>query len=258
MSINDFLKQIASDILKNKKVLSKNDFYYILKYLGVKQNVSLVGDIKKFYDDFLDSLNNSLVKYDARVVGEEENTTNYIGFYVDKKADYNEAVKVYFAPKYEYMISALKTIFLYLIRNNVQAVVKFHVKATNEGIVIQFYDKKDVMPFINYCNNNFVLKDLLLNVNPFIATIYGIGLVSDNNTIESYNGTLSVVLEEYFKLAVNNEALSRVSDLDFIDFLRKRIKLEEDKSIVFNLKAIEKNIVAILNHENPISEKDLI
>ena len=97
------------------------------------------------------------------------------------------------------MISALKTIFSYLIRNSIPSTVKFHVKATNENIVIRFYHKEDVLPFINYCNNNFVLDELLERVNPFIATIYGIGIVRDDNTLNSYNGTLSEILEEYFE-----------------------------------------------------------
>ena len=96
MSINDFIKVIVNEQNKNDKDFSKDDFYYMLKYLGIKKDKSLVSDIEKFYQDFLNSLNNPL-------------------FYADKKADYLEAFKVYFPVKYEYMISALKTIFLYLI-----------------------------------------------------------------------------------------------------------------------------------------------
>ena len=167
-------------------------------------------------------------------------------------ANYEEAIKVYFPVKYEYMISALKTSFLYLIRNNIQATVKFNVKATNEGIVIRFYKKEDALPFINYCNDNFILKDLLESVNPFIATIYGMGLVMDDNNINSYNGTLSEVLEDYFKVRKEEDMLNKVCDLDFLDFIRKKIANEEDNIKRFNLKAIENNITAILNHASPL------
>lgn len=256
--INDFLKSVANDIKKTNKDLSADDFYYILKYLGVKKNVSLVQDIEKFYEDFLENLNNSLVRFENKSVKSGENATHYLAFYVDKKADYREAVKVYFAVKYEYMISALKTIFLYLVRNNVKSQVKFHVKETNEGIVIRFYDKKDVMPFINYCNNNFILSDLLHKVNPFIPTIYGIGLVEDDNTINTYNGTLSELLCEYFSLLKINDNILQASDLDFLDYVLRREKMEDQKQIKFNISSIRKNIEIILNHANPIDEKDLI
>ena len=120
MSINDFIKVVVNEQNKNEKDFSEDDFYYMLKYLGIKKDKSLVNDIEKFYQDFLNSLNNSLVKFDEKKLGSNENTTHYIAFYADKKADYLEAFKVYFPVKYEYMISALKTIFLYLIRNNIK------------------------------------------------------------------------------------------------------------------------------------------
>lgn len=252
MRINEFFKKIASDIKITNKVFSEEEFYYILKYIGVKKDSSKWEDINKFYKDFLENLNNSLVKYETREVKALENTTHYIAFYTDKKALYTEAIKVYFPVKYDYLISALKTTFLYLIRNNIKATVKFHVKATNEGIVIRFYNKLDVMPFISYCNNNFRLKDLTLNVNPFIACIHGLGIVRDDNTVNSYNGTISKMLVEYFTLLKNSNTLDKASGIDFLDYLIKRINLEEDLLVKFNIKAIESNVRAILNNENPL------
>lgn len=252
MKMNDFLKKIASDIKNNDREYTREDFYYLLKYVGVKKDISLVEDVEKFYQGFLESLSNSLVKYEVRNIKSGKNVTHYLGFYVDKKANYALAYKVYFPVKYEYLISALKTIFLYLVRNNIQATVKFHVKATNEGIVIRFYKKEDVLPFINYCNNNFILADLLARVHPFIATIYGIGIVQDDNTVNTYNGTLSMMLEEYFTLLVKDAKLEEASDLDFLDYVIKRGKIEEDPALKFNIKAIEKNIRAIFEQSNPI------
>lgn len=252
MKMNDFLKQIASDIKNTQKNLTKDDYYYILKYVGIKKDNSLAKDITNFYDAFLDSLKNSLVRNITRKTGKDENTTHYIAFYATKRASYKEAYKVYFPVKYEYMISALKTIFSYLIRNSIESVVKFHVKATNENIVIRFYHKEDVLPFINYCNNNFILDDLLEKVNPFISTIYGIGVVRDDNTINTYNGTLSEVLEDYFNFLKECNALDKISDLHFLNYIIERENKEENEIIKFNLKAIETNIKAILSHTNPI------
>ena len=144
MRINDFLKQVASDIKTTGKDFTKEDFYYLLKYTGIKKDKSLVDDIETFYQDFLEKLGNSLIRHVTRKTGTKENTTHYIGFYTDKRASYTESYKVYFPVKYEYMISALKTIFSYLIRNSIESIVKFHVKATNENIVIRFYHKEDV------------------------------------------------------------------------------------------------------------------
>ena len=252
MRINDFLKQIASDIKTTDKDFTKEDFYYLLKYTGIKKDKSLVSEIEEFYDNFLESLNNSLIRHITRRTGSNENTTHYIGFYTDKRASYTESYKVYFPVKYEYMISALKTIFSYLIRNSIESVVKFHVKATNENIVIRFYHKEDVIPFINYCNNNFILDDLLEKVNPFIATIYGIGIVRDDNTLNTYNGTLSEVLEEYFKYLHTCDALDKISDLHFLDYVMQKENAEENEIIRFNLQAIEKNIKAILSRTSPL------
>lgn len=251
-SINDFIKVIVNEINTKEKDFSKDDFYYMLKYLGVKKDVTLVNDIEKFYQDFLNSLNNSLVKFDERKLGNGENTTHYIAFYTDKKADYLEAVKVYFPARYEYMISALKTIFLYLIRNNIQATVKFHVKATNEGIVIRFYNKSDVKPFIEYCNNSFILKDLLEPLNPFIARIYGIGIVQDDNVKASYNETVASLLFEYFSFLKQNGSYILASDLDLLDYIMKRANIEEDDTLRFNIRAVEHGIESILNRSNPL------
>ena len=53
MTINDFLKKIESDIKISNKDYNSDDFYYMLKYLGVKKNKGLVSDIEVFYNDFL-------------------------------------------------------------------------------------------------------------------------------------------------------------------------------------------------------------
>lgn len=253
MSINDFIKTIVKEVETNDRVFSKDDFYYMLKYLGIKKDISLVNDIEKFYQDFLNSLNNSLVKFSEKKLGSNENTTHYIAFYTDKKADYLEAVKVYFPVKYEYMISALKTIFLYLIRNNIEATVKFHVKATNEGIVIRFYKKSDVKPFIDYCNNSFILKDLLEPLNPFIAKIHGIGVVQDDNVISSFNETLANMLYEYFTFLKQNGSYDLASDLDFLDYVMKRANIEENDVLRFNIRAVEHSLESILNRSNPLN-----
>ena len=150
------------------------------------------------------------------------------------------------------MISSLKTIFSYLIRNSIASVVKFHVKATNENIVIRFYHKEDVIPFINYCNNNFILDDLLEKTNPFIATIYGIGIVRDDNTINSYNGTLSEVLEDYFNFLSDRNALDNISDLHFLDYVMQKENAEQNEIVKFNLHAIVQDIKAILSRTNPM------
>ena len=248
MGINEFIKKIAQDIKINNNDYTKEDFYYILKYIGVKKDIANYQDIEKFYQEFLGNLSNSLVKFETRKIKTQENATYYIGFYVDKKADYKEAIKVYFPVKYDYQISALKTVFLYLIRNNISAVVKFYVKATNENIVIRFYDKNDVLPFIKYCQNNFALDNLLLKLNPFIASLYGFGLVQDDNTQNTYNGTLSQLLEEYFLLLKTDNDLKRASDLDFLDFLIKRRNIEEDEIVKFNINSVLENVTTILNH----------
>ena len=252
MTMNEFLKQIASDKRTLGKEFNRNDYYKLLKYTGIKKDESLVNDIEEFYHNFLENLNNSLVRHVIRKTGNKENTTHYIGFYVDKRANYTEAYKVYFPVKYEYMISALKTIFSYLIRNSIESVVKFHVKATNENIVIRFYHKEDVLPFINYCNNNFILDDLLEETNPFIATIYRIGLVQDDNTLNTYNGTLSILLEEYIDFLDKINALDKANDLQFLDFIIKKEEKEENEIVKFNLHAIENNIKAILTRTSPL------
>lgn len=253
MKMNDFLKQCASDIKRTDKELTADDFYYLLKYVGIKKDQSLVADIEEFYQNFLNNLNNSLVRHVVRKTGTKENTTHYVGFYTEARASYTESCKVYFPVKYDYMISALKTIFSYLIRNSIESVVKFHVKATNENIVIRFYHEEDVLPFINYCNNNFILDDLLEKNNPFIATIYGIGIVKDDNTLSTYNKTLSKVLEDYFSFLKSHDALDKISDLHFLDYVMQKESMEENEILKFDLKAIEKNIKAILSRSNPLN-----
>ncbi len=252
MKMNEFLKQIASDIKNNNQTYTQQDFYHLLKYTGITPDNSLVKDIDSFYEQFLKSLNNSLVRHIPRKVGHDDYKTYYLGLYVEKRAVYTESCKVYFPVKYEYMISALKTVFSYLIRNSIESVVKFHVVSTNENIVIRFYHQEDVLPFINYCNNNFVLDDLLEKVNPFIATIFKIGIVKDDNTLDTYNGTLAAVLESYFNYLKTYDALDKISDLHFLDYLIQKANNEENEIIRFNLKAIEKNIKAILTRTSPL------
>ena len=134
---------------------------------------------------------------------------------------------------------------------------QFHLKATNEGIVIRFYKESDVLPFINYCNNNFILSELLLSTNPFIATIYGIGIVRDDNTKSTFNRTLSKLLEEYFNLLKSDQNIDRAGELDFLDFVMKRQAYSEDEIMLFNIREVEKSMKSILNRSNPL-EKDLL
>lgn len=246
MTINEFLKKISMEMRTNNRVLSEEDFYYILKYLGVKKDTSLVSDIEKFYQDFLETLNQSLVKYTERSTKTGENVTHYIGFYVDKKANYLDAVKVYFPVKYEYMISSLKSVFVYLIRNNIASVVKFYTKATNENIVIRFYNKEDVLPFIKYCDSSFVLSDLLEKPNPFLATNHGLGIAYDDNTVGTYNSTLSKLLTEYFESINANLQYDKVSDVDFLNFIIHYEDTCENEIMMYNIKAVENNIQSIL------------
>lgn len=252
MKINEFLKKIARDLKDSDRDLNREDFYYILKYVGVKKDISYALEIEKFYMEFLETLNNSLVRYETKKVKSDENTTNYIGFYVDKKANYKEAVKVYVPIKYPYMMSALKTIFLYLVRNSIPCVVKFHEKSTNENVVIRFYNESDVKPFIDYCNESFILENLLNDNNPFMATIHGMGIVRDDNTYSTYNKTLSILLEQYFKFHKNTDTLDNVSDLDFLDFVIKRKESEENELAIFNIKSIESSIRSILLETSPL------
>lgn len=256
--MNDFLKKIVSEIKRTGKEYSADDFYYALKYLGVNGESHLALDIEKFYHNFLESLNNSLVKYEERTVKSGENATHYIAFYAAKKANYKEAVKVYFPVKYEYLISSLKTIFMYLIRNNIKAEVKFHVKETNEGIVVRFYDKDDALPFINYCNSNFILNDLLVKINPFMASIYGIGVVYDDNSKSSFMKMLSELLCEYFIYLTKTDGFSKVSDLGFLEYVVRRASIEEDKALKYDILAVARSIKSILSKTSPLDEKDLI
>lgn len=250
--MNEFLKQLASDIKSTNQVLSEKEIYALLKYTKIKRDASLAQEIETFYSRFLNNLSNSLVRHITRQTGKNEFTTHYIGFYVEKRANYTEAYKVYFAVKYEYLISALKTIFSYLIRNSIPSVVKFHVQATNENIVIRFYHKEDVLPFLNYCNNNFILEDLLEEVNPFIATVYKIGVLKDDNTLNSYNGTLANLLYNYLNYLQANDILEKASSIHFLDYVIARKKESDNEIIKFNIQAIEKNITAILNKTSPI------
>lgn len=250
MTINDFLKKIAKDMQENHRILSREDFYYILKYIGVKQDTSLVNDIENFYQSFLDSLNQSLVKYISKSTKKGENITHYIGFYVDKKANYLDAVKVYFPVKYEYMVNVLKTVLVYLIRNSIPCVVKFYAKATNENIVIRFYKKEDVLPFIKYCDNNFVLSDLLEKVNPFLTTNHGLGIAYDDNTVSTYNSTLCLLLSEYFESINANLQYDKVSASDFLNFVIRYEESCENEIMMYNIKAVLNSIENIILHNN--------
>ncbi|MBE6154309.1 MAG: hypothetical protein E7163_01870 [Firmicutes bacterium] len=238
MSINNFLINVANDIKYNNKIYKKDDFYYILKYLNINKDISLVSDIEKFYQDFLVSLNNSLIHYETRSLKNGENATHYIAFNTNSKANYKEAIKVYFPVKYKYMISALKTVFSYIIKNNIKATIKFHVKATNENIVIRFYDRNDLIPFINYCNNNFKLDELLEPLNPFITNKYGIGFVTDDNSISTYLDTLSLLLEEYFIVLRETDNYDNVSDVGFAEYLNKRLTIEENEEMKYNIESL--------------------
>ena len=67
MKMNDFLKQIAMDMNINNREFNSDDFYYLLKYVGVKKDNTLANDIEMFYNDFVKNLDNSLVKYTKRM-----------------------------------------------------------------------------------------------------------------------------------------------------------------------------------------------
>ena len=248
MSVNNFFESVVNDIKNNDKLYNKDDFYYSLKYLNINKDNTLVSDIDEFYQEFLISLNNSLIPYNARTLKYGENATHYIAFNTNDKADYKEAIKVYLPVKYKYLISSLKTVFTYIIKNNIKATVKFHVKATNENIVIRFYDKNELIPFVNYCNNNFKLDELLEPINPFIPNKYGIGFITDDNTVSTYNITLSLLLEEYFMF--RKEFLERVNDEDFLNFIIDKYNNEIKEEVKFNIYSIIQCLKLIINNNN--------
>ena len=252
MDINKFFKNIANDLQTNNRELSSDDFYYILKYLNIEQNDTLSKEIENFFEEFLDNLSNSLVKYETKPIGSGTNKTNYLGFYVEEKNKPLKSTKVYFPVKYEYLISALKTTFIYLVRNNIKAVVKFHQKATNEGVVIEFYNKEDVKPFINYCHSNFILKDLLEPLNPFIVTYHKFGIIKKMQG--SYIETIAELLSKYFKTIQKNKKYDKVSALDFLAFVVETKETAIDEN---DYNTIIKNIKTILNNKGILEDEDL-
>ena len=56
----------------------------------------------------------------------------------------------------------------------------------------------------------------------------------------------------------NNNLLDKVSDLDFLNFIINLANNLNDEIMEFNINSIINNITAIINHNSPISEKDLI
>ena len=56
----------------------------------------------------------------------------------------------------------------------------------------------------------------------------------------------------YFKFLHSCDALDKISDLHFLDYIIQKENSEENEIIRFNLQAIEKNIKAILSRTNPL------
>ena len=252
MLLNDFFSSLAKDFETKTQTLTSDDFYYILKYLNIETDTSLASQIETFFQQFLDKLSASLVKYESKYTKEGANRTNYLALYTTTKCPHTECTKLYFPIKYTYLIKVLTKVLVYLVRNNIKCILKFHQKATNEGLVIEFYHKEDVLPFINYCENNFKLNDLLEPLNPFMVSYHGFGIIKNYNG--SYIDTISKLLSSYISLIIKNDEYSKISALDFLSYVIdfKDTVLNDD-----NLNIIIKNLKLILNNNGVLDANDL-
>lgn len=227
IQINEFLKYFAKIYIQNPNLEIYSDTIYsgLMNYGLTKEEIKN-RSIKDNFDKWINNFRN-----DQNLnVYHSERQTRFLQFFSKKYASIN-CTKLYVSFPKDKIYNCVNKIFKFISDNNMESCSKVADRIRSDSVVLRLPSSEDAKKVINFINNDIELSGVCKEVNPFLIKEGKVGLAYDY--LLSYNETLSMILENYFKDYRKNNMLNEVSLQSLREYtITFYNKFTNDKNIV--------------------------
>lgn len=215
LQMDEFLKGFAKLYMQNPNLSIIDDqIYSQLALYGLNQSEIKDGSIE-------DIINIWIKRYKY-----SENLNVYVSQYQpgflqfqNAKSQTLEAVKLYVSYPKDKIYSCVNKIFDYISSNDMETYSKVSMFLRSDSVVLRMTNFDDAIKVMNFINNDKELRQYAKPTNPFSMKNGVVGMAYDNRI--SYNYTLAMLMEEYFKECKLKNRLPYVSIDDFRVYVDK-------------------------------------
>lgn len=232
--IDDFLKQVAKIYFQNPNTeICFDSFYSYLMHYGLNNKNIIDKDLHVFFDEWKDYFKD---KENINVF-HSERQRRFLQFHNKSEDSYKiDPIKMYVPFNKENINDNVKDLFDFTEENNIYHISKVSDIVRSDSVVLRVEDIDGANKVINYVSNNENMKSSMMEVNPFLTNINGIGIASDNNS--SYNYIVANCLKLYFE-DKRKKGFNNVSNEDFSNFIedyynKTFITCEKLDSLIFS------------------------
>lgn len=223
IKMNEFLKRMANILRYNPEFdISNNNFVYSqLMFYNVTNNKEAM------YDE---ARRRSLIFHNFQIFadrmlhmeGRLDEKRNGFGFppffwFLNGTIDIEKEIKLYLNFNDVYYEEGLKHIMKFLSDNNISHQSKVASTKRADSICIRIDSIQNAIAIVNFIVSNKTLLDNLDEQNPFVPSIFKIGVAMDK--IYSFNGELANIITHYLLFKKEQNDLDNVS----IDGFRKHV-----------------------------------
>lgn len=212
IEINEFLKYFARLYEQNHNLPIESDTIYShLANYGLTQEEINDKDIRFNFDKWIEFFRN---KSNINVF-HTDMQTRFLQFRNAKNLS-AKCVKLYVSLPKDKIFGGVNKIFSFVAGNNMSTHSKVADRIRSDSIVIRLNEAADALKVIDYINNDNELSYSCKKTNPFLFRQGNVGIAYDD--MLSYNSTVALMLEQYFKECRKKRAFNKVSLEHFRDF----------------------------------------
>lgn len=214
--IDEFLKYLAKKVEQNPDYqLDVDSIYYKITLLGVGMDDKGYDVAENDFDKWISYFHSS-----RNLKAFVDTKWNYFCQFVSKKrSEFRKIsnslnnIKLYIPVDSEHIQESAKLIFDFISKNNIVHASKIGANIRCDDIVIRLVNVEDAKKIIDFVKNNKYIQEGLIDSNPFVPSVHGVGFVCDGSL--SYNNTMAILVCSYIKGLKKDRRLSSASFDDF-------------------------------------------
>lgn len=250
--MNEFLNYIyeikkSNDIIITEDIVYHELFRFRLGTQNLEKNRKLI-NIESLFNSFESNYtkgNNSKEKYAFR--------GNSFLYFMNKYDKKKEFIKLYIPFDNENIKECVNILLDYLNKKDIHHCSKVCKNIRNDDFIIRLManDLESFYKIADFINNNKKLKNGLLEVNPFLPSVNGIGYMKEKGI--SYNAEMSKYIAGFIESSYKNK--NKVNLSSFIHYFDDKCEDEDIKKIFYS-NFIEEELDKEL--DNNIDKKELL
>lgn len=250
-----FFNNIKNYVKRNRIFeISEKNIYDCLIYYGCKEDYRMEDKIDRECKQICEYAKQKNTKIIFKEQGHSPKKFTHVVFNLDGAEDYTKVFKLYIPIKYEKVPEVLEQIYAYLIENNIRCETKISSSDRSDNFVVRLYDSKDIDSFLQFCNDNSIIKNNIKRTNPFVATKNNIGIVQDGGIKESFNGALASLLTGFINACIKFDEIDMMNISGFQQYLIEKLNEEISEEIKFTYSCVFNSINQIVEQLDPVSE----